>query len=150
MSRGRFSDALREAREHAGFSIRGAAEALEVAVSSIQRWEAGDVVPRADEMLRAADAYNVGIETLYGRVPAGIQASLVGEAMDIAGRLSEIAARLDRAARGGSTASSGVPYPATRDAAAMASTVVELRTKTPKPRGARKRQRTPKKQEKQA
>ena len=101
MSRGNIATELQRARERADLSFRVAAKAIGVGVSSIQRWEDGTIAPRADEMLRAADAYKVGVETLYGRVPHGIRPGLAEEAISIAGRLSELAARLDRVARGG-------------------------------------------------
>lgn len=104
MSIGTFAPFLIEARTRAKYSVRKAAAALGVGVSTLQRWEGGEIPPRADEMLRASEIYGVGVEFLYGRPLNGAPAELIGEALAIAKQLSEISRRLDKVARGGATA----------------------------------------------
>jgi hypothetical protein len=48
---------LKSARETAGFSFREAVAVTEIPLSTLQKHENGVVLPRADEMLRYADAY---------------------------------------------------------------------------------------------
>ena len=66
--RQRFAATLRSARDGLGLSQEDLAERVELSVEALGRLERGRVLPRAETLLRIADATGLSVDALLGRV----------------------------------------------------------------------------------
>ena len=73
---------LHKARRNAKIPIRQVAQRMGVALSTIQRWEAGDPLPRLDELAALAAIYGVPVESLLDDTVAST--SKMGEQVSFA------------------------------------------------------------------
>lgn len=60
---------LRKARETAALTRNAVAVAMSVDPSTIQRWEYGDLQPRADQLADLARRYGTTVAALMGEAP---------------------------------------------------------------------------------
>lgn len=65
-----FGDRLRKLREERGLTQRQLAERIDVRFPQISRYETGIFMPNAETLVTLADALDVNVDTLLGRINA--------------------------------------------------------------------------------
>lgn len=58
---------ITELRKAAGLTKTQLAQAMDVDLAAVHRWETGEAMPRADKLPRLADLLGCSIDALYGR-----------------------------------------------------------------------------------
>jgi transcriptional regulator with XRE-family HTH domain len=67
MSRAYFAERLKLLRVNAGLSQKELADRTLISWQAISRWEAGEAIPRLDNVIRLADYFRVSLDFLAGR-----------------------------------------------------------------------------------
>lgn len=69
-----FSETLTSARKRRGWSQEELAARVQVSRQAVSKWETGDAMPDLAKLLALADALELSLDVLCGRVPPGAQA----------------------------------------------------------------------------
>lgn len=67
---GKFKKAFKEARQRRGITQREAADAANIALGTLRRWEQGVNEPDVESLVTLADLYGVSVDELLG-MPSG-------------------------------------------------------------------------------
>ena len=68
-----FSETLTSARKRRGWSQEELAARIQVSRQAVSKWETGDAMPDLPKLLALADALELSLDVLCGRVPPGAQ-----------------------------------------------------------------------------